>query len=242
MPEETQENGHKKPFSYPHRPKMGKEPTSEGLIRAFFKQIFEKSLRKSKNVVSLQQKQKHHGMEKNLYNAECSNNEALEADIRTIAERENLVLSKSNNGDILAAFYDFAEAEEIASRYNLRLGLFTRKDGQDTWRYLNDAFEPMTITEENYTDDYRIYRPSQKDDMLDELRDWINDVDTFEEAMAIMEQQAEIYKALEDAKDDEIVLTVNGNYSETMKRECMEFHFDTKHWLIALYSEDEGRI
>lgn len=181
-------------------------------------------------------------MEKNLYNAERSNNEALRADIRKTAEREGLALIYTNRGEAAGYFDDFAQAEELASRYNLRLGLFTRKNGQNTWHYLNDAFKPMTITEEDFTDDYRIYRPSQKDDMLDEVKDLIDYAHTFEEAMAIMKQKAEIYKALEEAEDDEIVLAVNGNYSETMKRECMDFHFDTKHWLIALYSEDEGRI
>lgn len=62
----------------------------------------------------------------------------------------------------------------------------------------------------------------------------VGEFDNFEEIESYLESQKEIYEAIENLEDDEMVLTLNDKYYDTVKQYTMCHYYDTKTTVIGL--------
>lgn len=135
----------------------------------------------------------------------------------------------------IIGFDTFEEAEALADKYNMELTMFTQRDGWQLWYRTGWPISgPIKITDEDYGSDYLIYAKSDMDGLLQEFKDMIKDCESFEEAEAILELKREIWDRLDDAEDDEYVITNFGKYFDTVKKQTMNHYHDSKHYAVGV--------
>ena len=169
----------------------------------------------------------------------------MTTDFYTIAEIENLQVVETTsamNGypqslqKALIGFDSFEDAERIANEYGLRIELFTKRDGwQLYYRTNNRAYSAIEVSAEEYGDDYRSFTASDYEGFYEnEVQGMIGEFDDFDSVEDFLEKKTKIYDAIEDLEDDEMVLTCQGEYYDTVKRYTMCHSFDTKTTVIGL--------
>ncbi|WP_298110488.1 hypothetical protein [uncultured Bacteroides sp.] len=169
----------------------------------------------------------------------------MTTDFYTIAEIENLQVVETTsamNGypqslqKALIGFDSFEDAERIANEYGLRIELFTKRDGwQLYYRTNNRAYSAIEVSAEDYGDDYRSFTASDYEGFYEnEVQGMIGEFDSFEAVESFLKSQKKIFEAIENLEDDEMVLTCQGEYYDTVKRYTMCHSFDTKTTVIGL--------
>ena len=142
----------------------------------------------------------------------------------------------------IVGFGYFCDAEELANKYGLRITTLYKKDGWALWVRNNDTtFSPLEMTCEDYGDDYRDYDGgSQRLYYEDEINsiDFL-DFNNFSELKEFIEEREKVYNEIADASIDQLVITCNGRYFETIDKRAMRWSFDTNNYLIALVQDDE---
>ena len=169
----------------------------------------------------------------------------MTTDFYTIAEIENLQVVETTsamNGypqslqKALIGFDSFEEAERIAGEYGLSIETFTKRDGwQLYYRTNNRAYSAIEVTAEEYGDDYMSFTMSDYDNFYEnEVQGMIGEFESFEEVEEFLEKKKKIYEAIEDLEEDEMVLTCQGEYYQTVKKYTMCHYYDTKTTVIGL--------
>ena len=169
----------------------------------------------------------------------------MTTDFYTIAEIENLQVVETTSAmsgypqslqKALIGFDSFEDAERIANEYGLRIELFTKRDGwQLYYRTNNRAYSAIEVSAEEYGDDYRSFTASDYEGFYEnEVKGMIGEFDDFDSVEDFLEKKKKIYDAIEDLEDDEMVLTCQGEYYDTVKRYTMCHSFDTKTTIIGL--------
>lgn len=169
----------------------------------------------------------------------------MTTDFYTIAEIENLQVVETTsamNGypqslqKALIGFDSFEDAERIANEYGLRIELFTKRDGwQLYYRTNNRAYSAIEVSAEEYGADYRSFTASDYEDFYEnEVKGMIGELDNFESAESYLKSQKEIYEAIGNLEDDEMVLTCQDKYFDTVKQYTMCHYYDTKTTVIGL--------
>lgn len=171
------------------------------------------------------------------------------ADLREIAELNGLTYAESTSGTngypsnikgIIIGFDSFTEAEKLADEYNLTIEIFKRKDGWQLWERTNSqAYEPMRNSSEDYGDNYSWYgKMSEKEfietEVSETLKHLTEDGADFDTLENFIKDSKKLYNEIETMEDDEIVITCQGDYYETIKKESMYWTHDTKHITIGL--------
>lgn len=136
----------------------------------------------------------------------------------------------------IIGFDSFEEAESLAKEHGLAIKVFTRRDGWDIWyRTGNSAREPFERSCEDYGADYMAYTKDDQATFFEsEVQPMIADLESFDDMRGFLDNMQEIYHAIEDADDDELVITYEGHYYETIKKAVMEYTLDTHHYAIGL--------
>lgn len=169
----------------------------------------------------------------------------MTTDLYAIAEIENLQVIETTsamNGypqfikKALIGFETFEQAERISNKYGLSIELFTRHDG---WKFYyrtnNRAYSAINVSAEEYGDDYMSFTKSDYDDFYDnEVKDMICEFDSFDEVESFLNMKKKVYEAIEKLEDDEMVLTCQGEYYDTVKKSAMCHYYDTKTTVIGL--------
>ena len=169
----------------------------------------------------------------------------MTTDFYTIAEIENLQVVDTTSAmsgypqslkKALIGFDSFEEAERIAGEYGLSIETFTKRDGwQLYYRTNNRAYSAIEVSAEEYGDDYRSFTASDyKGFYENEVQGMIGEFDNFEAVESFLKSQKKIFEAIENLEDDEMVLTCQGEYYDTVKRYTMCHSFDTKTTVIGL--------
>ena len=172
----------------------------------------------------------------------------MTTDFYTIAEIENLHVIETTsamNGypqdlkKALIGFDTYEQAEKVAEKYGLSIEYFTKRDGwQLYYRTGNHAYSAIEVSAEDYGDNYRSFTSSDYDDFYEnEVKDIICNLDSFDEVDRLLETKKKIYEAIEDLDDDEMVITRDGEYYETIKRVTMSHYYDTKTTVIGVIGD-----
>jgi len=136
----------------------------------------------------------------------------------------------------IIGFDDFEQAEALAKETGLGLQVISKKDGWNLWyRGSNTATEPLTITEEDFGDDFNfITDGDEKDFYENEVKPFLDDFDNLDDLMEFLEQKQEIADELNEIGDGYVVVTQCGKYYDTINTRPMRFNYDGEYWEIAL--------
>lgn len=142
----------------------------------------------------------------------------------------------------IVGFGYFCDADFLSIKYGLRITTLYKKDGWALWVRNNDTTSsPLEITCEDYGDDYRDYDGgSQRLYYEDEINsiDFL-DFNNFSELKEFIEEREKVYNEIADASTDQLVITCNGRYFETIDKRAMQWSFDTNNYIIALVQDDK---
>ena len=170
--------------------------------------------------------------------------------LKNIAKNNNLELIEttsqpngypSNISGALIGFESFAQAEELAKEYNLEISTFKKKDGWSLWyRTESTAYKPFMNSSSDYGDNYSEFSKIDEEDFIEnEVKFFFeNDLVSFDQIESFLKQKKEIWEQIELMEDDEIVITNDGRYFETIKKESMYFYHDTNHNVIGIQEKE----
>jgi len=165
--------------------------------------------------------------------------------LREIAETNGLTYAESTSGSngypsnikgIIIDFENFEDAENLAEKHNLSVEYFQKKDGWQLWeRTGNQAHEPMKNSSDDYGDNYsQLEKMNEKVFYESEVKDSLENFDNLEDLQNFLSKKQELFEEIENMEVDEIVITCQGEYYETIKKESMYFTHDTNHVTIGL--------
>lgn len=166
-------------------------------------------------------------------------------DLREIAENNGLTYAESTSGTngypsnikgIIIGFEYFQDAEELAEKHGLIIEFFTKKDGWELWeRTNNQAHEPMKNSSDDYGDNYsQLEKMNEKVFYESEIKHSIENFDNLEDLQNFLSKKQELFEEIEKMEVDEVVITYQGDFYETIKKESMYFTHDTNHVTIGL--------
>lgn len=175
----------------------------------------------------------------------------MKTDIYDIAEIENLQVIEttseyngypSNIKKALIGFDDFASAERVAGKYGMNIEFFTKRDGwQLYYRTGSRAYSPIEVSAEDYGNDYESFTSKDLEEYYENnVQGMIGEFTDFEQVESFLAKEKKIYEAIEELEDDEMVLTCQGHYYDTIKQFTMSFYYDTKITVIGLIKDFTG--
>ena len=168
--------------------------------------------------------------------------------LREIADNNGLTYAESTNGSngypsnikgIIIGFDNFEDAEKLAEEHNLTIEFFTKKDGWQLWeRTNNKAHEPMKNSSDDYGDNYnQLEKMNEKVFYESEIKDSLENFDNLEDLQNFLSKKQELFEEIEKMEVDEIVITYQGDFYETIKKVSMYFAHDTKTTIIGLIDD-----
>ena len=165
---------------------------------------------------------------------------------RELAEVENLQFIEttserngypSNLQGAIIGFESFKQAEEIAEKFGLEITTFEKKEGWQLW-YRNGGrpYNAFVNSSDDYGDNYQEMGKMDEEDFIEnEVMFFFEDAkESFEQIESFLKQKKEIWEEMEKMDNDEILITNEGRYMETIKKESMYFYHDSKHLAIGL--------
>ena len=167
-----------------------------------------------------------------------------------IAEDNGLTYIETTSGNngypqaiksAIIGFDTFEEAEKLAEDHNLSIELFTKKDGWQLWyRTSNNAHEPIKNSSDDYGDNYSQFDKMTEEEFLtNEVLPVIKDIEmtdnnNFDFLESFIEQQRKLFNKIDELEENEIVITCQGQYYDTINVYSMESYHDTKYIAIGL--------
>lgn len=161
--------------------------------------------------------------------------EQLGLDIVSVTESSNGY--PQNVQLAMTGFKNFEQAEEVAKANDLTTVCLYKRDGWDLWTNRGYAHGALTISEEDYGDDYISYNSSaDDDDLADDLRGAIDGVDELDAIFSITDFYKKIKEEIEILDDNELVLArmYDADTIEVMKKELMSWHDGANSTTIAI--------
>lgn len=134
----------------------------------------------------------------------------------------------------IIGFSSFEEAQRIADENGLTLVWIDQRDGWQLWHRGDTASEPMTIKSDDFGDDYNF--EDDADNVMEMAREVIADMAshaTFDDIRSYMEEIGKITEAIEELEEDQVVVTYEGKYYDTIERHPIYFSFDGKCTQLA---------
>lgn len=168
---------------------------------------------------------------------------------RELADNNDLQFIETTNGangypqelqPALIGFETFEEAEDFAQEHNLDVWLFHKRGGWQLWERKNLAYEPMTITPDDYGDDYNMFTPDELDDYYDnEVKPCLYNFDDFDSLKTFVDEQESIMDELERCNENEAVITYCNEYYDTIKVKSMEWGHGIHKYIIGVKYKNE---
>lgn len=164
-------------------------------------------------------------------------------DIEDIAYENGLVLidtTSAMNGypqclkRAVIGFDTFEEADKLAKENGLSIEIFTKRDGWNLWyRTGNKACEPFERSADG--DNASEFSNEDLEGFYEnEVQPSVSDFEDFASLRSFLDNKEKIYDEIEEAEDDELVITLDGVYYDTIKKTTMEYEYDTHHYAIGL--------
>ena len=146
----------------------------------------------------------------------------------------------SNIRIAITGFETWEEAEKIAAENNLMLIQIEKKDGWKVWYRKGAADSPISVSPEDFGENYSaIYPCSQKDFLTYEVEDDMitllcdDEFDSIDEIQAYLNNKKKIQDKVIALEKGEFALMNLGTYVETVKSPTMRCHIDTTTTAIA---------
>lgn len=166
-----------------------------------------------------------------------------DAKMKELANEYNLQLiqtTKARNGfhnlkSALIGFETFEQAEKFAQEHGLDIWMFHKRDGWELWERVQSVYEPMSISREDYGDDYNMFKADELENYFeDNVKPCLEIFDNIDDLRDFLDEQEIIMRELGKLNDDEAVITYCGTYYETIKLHPMELKHDTHNYVIGV--------
>lgn len=140
----------------------------------------------------------------------------------------------------IIGFDTFEQAEELAKENGLSIEIFQQHDGWDLWyRVGGPVGEPFRRSAEDFGDDYSEFSKKDLDGFYEnEVKPMVSDFEDFDSLRSFLNMEEKIKDEIEEAEDDEIVITCCGEYYDTIKERPMAYHLDAHSYAIGLIDID----
>ena len=140
----------------------------------------------------------------------------------------------------IIGFDTFEQAEKLAKENGLSIEIFQQHDGWNLWyRTGCTAYDPFTRSAEDFGDDYSEFSKEDLEDFYEnEVQPMVSDFESFDALRSFLDQKEKIKNEIEDAEDDEIVITYCGEYYDTIKERTMSYNYDSHSYAIGLIDID----
>ena len=160
---------------------------------------------------------------------------ASEYDLRFVETTSGRNGYPENLKPALVGFDTFEDAEKFAQEHGLDTWLFHKRDGWQLWNRVHSVNEPMSISCEDYGDDYNLYTASSLENYFeDEVKPCLENFDNIEGLREFLDKQETIMDELENLDEDEAVVTLWGEYRETIQLHPMEWIHDTHYYIVGV--------
>ena len=136
----------------------------------------------------------------------------------------------------IIGFDNFEEAEKFAKENKLDIIRVERANGSDLWTRRGTAYKELERDGSEFGDDWMVYNPLSFDAQeffADTVKDVVTDMETLDDAIECFNKFREIINAIENADDDELVLS-DGSNIETITTNCMQYSYDSRSYAIAV--------
>lgn len=135
----------------------------------------------------------------------------------------------------LIGFDTFQQAEEIAEHHGLQIRTYQKEDGWKLWYRTGSAHEPFQNSASDYGDNYNSFESKDADDFYEEeVKPRLENFADFDSLKRFLNEQEEILDKISMCDDDELVITCQGTYYETIDKKSMSFYHDTHSYVIGL--------
>ncbi|TXD47321.1 hypothetical protein [Polaribacter sp. IC073] len=170
-------------------------------------------------------------------------------DLRELANENNLKVSEITTGSngypsglynciMVDDFNSFKEVEEFATTHNLEIIQIHQRDGWSLWENKGSMYKSFENSSEDYGDDYAEFPKMDEAEFIEnEVTPLLEDTASFDAISLILEAKKEIWEEIEEMEEGEVVISYQGNYSETIKKHSLSFYHDTHSYAIALINK-----
>lgn len=137
----------------------------------------------------------------------------------------------------LIGFETFEEAQEIANKYpEIRITTFHKRDGWQLWeRNNNTTYQSFLTSASDFGSDYNQFTSEDAVDYFEnEVKPFLEDFENFEDLKKFLEEREEVLDKIQLLGDNELVITYQGRYYDTIEKESMSFYHDTHHYAIGI--------
>lgn len=140
----------------------------------------------------------------------------------------------------IIGFDTFEQADKLAEENGLSIEIFQKRDGWHLWyRTGSTAYEPFRRSAEDFGEDYSEFSNANLEDFYEnEVQPMVSDFESFDALRSFLDQKERIKDEIEDAEDDEIVITCCGEYYDTIKERTMSYNYDSHSYAIGLIDRD----
>lgn len=130
-------------------------------------------------------------------------------------------------------FASFEEAQNYADENGMTLIRLHKRDGWQMYERLDTVWDAITPTSDWYGDDYNFLSCDDQDDVIDEAKSVVVELDTIDDMVEYLNRKKELIEELSAIDEKQWVVTRCGEYYETIDRECMEWSHDTHSYIIG---------
>lgn len=162
--------------------------------------------------------------------------ENSELELTTISTTSEASGYPANVQTAIIGFNNFDEAEKFAKENKLDIIRVERAHGSDLWTRRGTAYKELERDGSEFGDDWMVYNPLSFDAQeffADSVKDVVTDMETLDDAIECLNKFKELIDAIENADDDELVLS-DGSNIETITTHCMRYSYDSRTYAIAL--------
>jgi len=137
----------------------------------------------------------------------------------------------------LIGLKNFEQVEEIANKYpEVRITTFHKRDGWQLWeRDNNTTYEALQNSASDFGDDYTQFTSEDAEDYFEnEVKPFLEDFENFEDLNKFLKEREEVLDKIQLLDDNELVITYQGRYYDTIEKKSMSFYHDTHHYAIGV--------
>ena len=165
--------------------------------------------------------------------------ENSELELTTISTTSEASGYPANVQTAIIGFNNFDEAEKFAKAHHLDIIRVERAHGSDLWTRRGTAYKELERDGSEFGDDWMVYNPLSFDAQeffADSVKDVVTDMETLDDAIECLNKFKELIDAIENADDDELVLS-DGSNIETITTHSMHYSCDSHEYAIAVIHE-----
>lgn len=137
----------------------------------------------------------------------------------------------------LIGLKNFEQAQEIANKHpEVRITTFHKRDGCQLWeRNSNNTYEPLQNSASDFGADCNQFTSEDAEDFFEnEVKQFLEDFENFEDLNKFLKESEEVLDKIQLCGDNELVITYQGRYYDTIEKESMSFYHDTHHYAIGI--------